>query len=106
LIGVAVLPLPKITDMALSADVCRPAYCTVHDCLINLDREQHNPVLFALLLKGRFDFLLNPAALDRMFGQDKEQSVIYLNRFIDSGPKFVPDFQVLRRKPATYPSVL
>jgi hypothetical protein len=67
LIGSMILPLPNATDTALSAAICCPAYVTLHDCLVEPDRDQDNPVLQAFLFEGGVEFPLDPAALDRMF---------------------------------------
>jgi len=92
LIDVVLLPLPKIADIMLSANICHPAHRTVYDRVVDPNGEQHDPVFLTLFLEGRFDFLLNPAAFGRRFGQDEKRSVIHLNRFIDTGSKFIPDF--------------
>ena len=88
-----VFPLPKITDMALSADICRPAHRILYDRFVNPDREQDDPVLLAFLFKGRFDLLLDPTALDRMFREDEEETVVYLNRLIDTDRNSSPIFK-------------
>jgi hypothetical protein len=78
LIGVVVLLLAKIANMALPANICCPAYGTMHDRFVDPDREQHNTVFPAFLFEGCFDFFLDPAAMNRMFGQYEEETVVYL----------------------------
>jgi hypothetical protein len=75
LIGVVVLPLPKISDMALSANICGPADSALHNGLVNPDGKQDNPVFLAFLLKGGFDFFLNPTAPHRVVRQDGSPGV-------------------------------
>ena len=58
LIGIVVFPAAKIADVPRPMNISIPARVTLHNGLVNSDREEYGSLLSRLLRKGRFNLFL------------------------------------------------
>src|SRR5580698_3729772 len=99
-----VLPPSEIPDVASAADVGSPRLVSIHDSIVNADREQDSTFLSALALHCRVHLPRNPGALYRSLRQNDHHLVEEPNRLLDAFLEAIADLQVLWGEPA--PQVL
>jgi hypothetical protein len=100
LIGVVIFPAAEVADVAIRQQLGRPSLVGVHHDIVETDRKQDGLSALAFLFVGCVYFILDPIALDRMFGQDQQQLVPQPDRAIDLVEDFSANSQIVRREPA------
>jgi hypothetical protein len=80
MVGVVLLPVGEVPDVAGVLQERRPARPTLHHRVIDSDREEdRSPFLLPLLSKGGLHLLLHPLAADGWFGQYQQEFVVKVN---------------------------
>ena len=67
---VVVFPVGKISDVALSAELCRPSLPRALNGVVEANRKKDGLLwlAFSFFLQGGLDFVLDPFAFDGGFG--------------------------------------
>ena len=106
LIGVVLLPIAEIGNVACAANVSSPTGWTVFDGTIQTNGKQHRCFFAVLFGNGRFDFKFDPRTVDGMLRQHQQQLIMQTDGLVNTISDLVSSFQVFGRKPAAYPFAL
>ncbi len=68
-VGVVILPLREVTDMAIAAEIVGPLHGCLHDRVVETHGEQDGLTAPLFFFQGGPDFLSDPGARDADFGQ-------------------------------------
>lgn len=100
LVRIVVFPAGKVPDMACPSDAGGPWQACLLDRLIQGDGKEGRFVVALFFLKGGHDLAFYPLTVDGMFRKDNQELIIQAERLINAVPELLPNFQVLRSKPA------
>src|SRR6266851_4763446 len=92
--------------MARAAKLRGPCLGSLHYLLIEPDRKEHLALLSLLFLHCRFDLIFDPGACNGMLGEQEQQFVMQMDRFINASTDLFADLHILWRKPAAHALIL
>jgi hypothetical protein len=101
LVRIVVFPAGKVSDMSHPSDVSCPWQVCLLDHLIQGDGKEGRFVAALFFLKGGHDLSFYPLAIDGVFRKHHQELVIQADRLVNAVPELLPNFQVLRSKPAS-----
>src|ERR1700736_2520319 len=84
LVGVVVLPLGEVTNVAHTANIGCPRLMSLHYRLIQLDRKENRLILIVFFLESGVHFFLDPGTLHRMLREDQQKFVMKTNGLINT----------------------
>lgn len=105
LVGVVILPLPEVADVA-RPQLGSPRLLGFHHGVVQADRKEHGLSALAFLFKRRGDFVFDPATRVGMFRDDEQELVAIPNGLVDRIEDLRTNREIVWRKPAADALVL
>src|SRR6266436_4955319 len=91
------LPTGEIPNVVCVSNVGCPGLISSLCRVINLKRKE-----YSFLLNGDFRLLFDPGAVKRMFGENEQELIIFLNVFNNAAVEWLAAFQALGSKVTMY----
>ncbi len=100
LVALVMFPAGKIADRAFTADFGGPSKGTGRDCVVQAKREEDGLLFLAFSCQGGVDFMFDPSACKRVFGENKQEFLVQSDGFIHPMTNTGSPFQILWSTPA------
>jgi hypothetical protein len=102
LVGIVVLPLAEIPDVARVADIGSPGQGGLHDLLIQLEGKKDELIVGKFLFQCGRDHMVHPGAVDRVLRKHHQQLIVEVESLVEAGPGLLITFEVYRGEPTAH----